>query len=274
MKRITILSALAALMLPGGAAAQRTAAEVPYVPTPPAVVSAMLTTAAVRPDDVVYDLGSGDGRIVIAAAAEFGARGVGVEIDGDLVEIARENARRAGVADRVTILERDLFLTDLSEASVVTLYLLPIINYRLQPKFLAELKPGTRIVSHAYDMSEWPPDRELEVEGRWIFFWIVPAAVAGEWEWQLDGSRWEATLQQWFQRVSGQVRGASGAAPLAEATLTGVEIGFETRNSEYGATVLRRYRGIVDGNVMRGSVEIDDAAGSRSAAWRATRRAR
>ncbi|MBI1788582.1 MAG: class I SAM-dependent methyltransferase [Acidobacteria bacterium] len=148
----------------------------PYVTTPCAVVTAMLKLAQVKPDDVVYDLGSGDGRIVIAAAREFGARGAGVEVNPERVRQARENARRAGVAGRVRFLQQDLFDADIREATVVTLYLLEDLNLRLKPKLLRELKPGTRIVSHSFSMGSWKPAKEVAVDGTRLYLWVAPAS--------------------------------------------------------------------------------------------------
>lgn len=152
-------------------------ADVPYVPTPPEVVAEMLNIAKVNKNDVLYDLGSGDGRIVIEAARRFGTRGVGVDINPELVKEATENAKKAGVSDRVKFVEQDLFKTDFSEATVVTLYLLPEVNLRLRPRLLQQLKPGTRIVSHAFDMGDWKPERVVEVEGRTIYYWVVPKEI-------------------------------------------------------------------------------------------------
>jgi SAM-dependent methyltransferase len=154
--------------------------DVVYVPTPPEVVTEMLKLAGVTKDDVVYDLGSGDGRIVIAAAKEFGARGVGVEISPKLVAEARANAERAGVADRVRFVEQDLFAADLREATVVTLYLLPELNLKLRPKLLAELRPGARVVSHLFDMEDWKPDRTFtwDRDDTEVYLWIVPEKPA------------------------------------------------------------------------------------------------
>jgi SAM-dependent methyltransferase len=153
--------------------------EVPYVPTPEKVVEEMLRLANVGKGDVVYDLGCGDGRIVITAALKYGARGVGVDIDPERIKESNENARKAGVADRVKFLQQDLFETDFREATVVTLYLLPDVNLRLRPKLLRELKPGTRIVSHAFDMGDWKPEKVVKVPGedreRTIYFWVTPA---------------------------------------------------------------------------------------------------
>lgn len=149
--------------------------DVVFVPTPQAVVDAMLEVAAVKPTDVVYDLGSGDGRIVITAAKKYGARGVGVEIDPVLVRQATANAAQAGVADRVTFLNQNVFATDVSSATVVTLYLLQSLNEKLRPKLVRELKPGARIVSHVFHMGpEWPADRVLKVGANPVYLWTLP----------------------------------------------------------------------------------------------------
>ena len=177
-----VLAAHVWLVLPGLGAAPSHFLQAPrpaepdviYVPTPPAVVDAMLEAAAVKASDIVYDLGSGDGRIVIAAAKKYGARGVGVEIDPALVKRATENAAAAGVSDRVRFVTQNLFTSDISEATVVTLYLLQSINERLRPKLVRELKPGTRIVSHVFNMGpEWPPEKTLTVERSRIFLWTI-----------------------------------------------------------------------------------------------------
>lgn len=152
-------------------------ADVPYVPTPQPVVDEMLKMANVQQGDLIYDLGSGDGRIVITAAKNYGARGVGIDINPRLVQEATENAKQAGVGDHVEFRQQDLFKTDLSNATVVTLYLLPKINLQLRPKLLQELKPGTRIVSHAFTMGDWKPEKTATVQGRMIYFWTVPAKV-------------------------------------------------------------------------------------------------
>jgi SAM-dependent methyltransferase len=147
----------------------------PYVQTPPEVVSAMLEIARVTKEDIVYDLGSGDGRIVIEAAKKYGARAVGMELDQDLIREAKEKASSAGVASLVSFVRKDFFDADLSSATVVTLYLLPEVNRDLMPKLLRGLKPGTRIVSHAFDFGSWKPEKQIEVSGCKIYLWIVPA---------------------------------------------------------------------------------------------------
>jgi len=167
------LLALSAVAVAAGQQPKRTP-DIHYVPTPEEVVEAMLQLADVGPDDVVYDLGSGDGRIPIAAARRFGARGVGIELDPKLVAQATRNAQEAGVPDRVRFIEGDIFEADLSPATVVTLYLLTSINERLRPKLLKELRPGTRIVSHQFRMGDWNPDRETVVDFRPLFLWRVP----------------------------------------------------------------------------------------------------
>ena len=149
--------------------------DVVFVPTPPDVVDAMLKLAKVTSSDVVYDLGSGDGRILIAAAKTYGAHGVGIDIDPERVREATANARANNVADKVTFRREDLFVADISPATVVTLYLSPSVNSRLAPKLMMELKPGTRIVSHAFDLGSWKPQQRITVSGRPLFFWTVVA---------------------------------------------------------------------------------------------------
>jgi tRNA G37 N-methylase Trm5 len=147
---------------------------VPYVPTPQNVVDTMLKLANIKPGDVIYDLGSGDGRIVITAAKQYGVRGVGIDINPVRVKEANENARKEGVADKVTFKKNDLFEEDIHEATVVTIYLLPSVNLKLKPKLFRELKPGTRIISHDFDMGDWKPEQRVEVDNHRIFTWTIP----------------------------------------------------------------------------------------------------
>jgi len=163
------LALLACLFIPNAVAF-----DVPFVPSPNPVVEKMLEMAQVGPKDVVYDLGSGDGRIVIAAARKYGARGVGIDIDPERIKEARANARKAGVEKKVESRQGDLFDANIGDATVVTIYLLSGINLKLRPKLLSELKPGTRIVSHAFDMGDWKPEKELDVDGRKVYFWTIP----------------------------------------------------------------------------------------------------
>ena len=213
--------------------------DTPYVPTPQAVVDRMLAVAQVGAGDTVIDLGSGDGRIMITAAQRHGARGFGVEIDPRLVQRSNEAARRLGVSDRVKFLRQDLFNTDFHEANVLTLYLLPDVNIALRPKILAELKPGTRVVSHDYDMREWRPDAQETVSApdktvgmrkeSTVYLWIVPARVEGEWTFELSSGgkmrRTRLVLEQRFQYVSGSVElPGQGDVPFSSGRLRGDEV--------------------------------------------------
>jgi ubiquinone/menaquinone biosynthesis C-methylase UbiE len=167
-----ILRVLAVLV--GASAPAIASAQVPYIQTPDRVVMEMLKLANVGENDVVYDLGSGDGRIVVAAAKHFGARGVGIDLDPERVADGIAKARTHGVDDRVRFIQGDLFAADLSDATVVTLYLVPRINMKLRPKLLRELKPGTRIVSHNFDMGDWQPQRVIRVGSSKVYYWVVP----------------------------------------------------------------------------------------------------
>ena len=180
MQRRKFLAGIGALGVSGfiGAAEQPAPLRGPdviFVPTPNETVEVMLKMAAVTKNDTVYDLGCGDGRIVITAAQKYGARGVGIDIDPERVAEATENARKAGVADRVKIIRGDLFEADISGATVVTLYLLTDLNLKLRPKLLRELNPGTRVVSHAFGMGDWKPERTAEISGTTVYLWRIPA---------------------------------------------------------------------------------------------------
>ena len=205
---------LALLFVAMGAHAQETEWQVPFITTPEEVVERMLELAATKADDLVVDLGSGDGRIVIMAAKKFGARGLGIELDQRLVDQSKDNARAAGVADRVSFVQGDVLTADMSKASVVTVYLLPGLIGQLQQRFTGELRPGTRIVSHAFGMAGWAPDRTGLMrlskphrgqgdESR-LFLWIVPADVRGVW--RGDGRRF--AIEQNYQQI--EVDGVAG----------------------------------------------------------------
>lgn len=196
--------------------------DVIWMPTNDALVERMLKMADVKPSDLVYDLGAGDGKIAIAAANKFGARAVGVEYNADLAQFAQCLAQAAGVADRVRIVQGDIFETDFSDATVVTLYLLPELNLRLRPTIL-EMKPGTRVVSHSFLMDDWEPDERSSTEDGQAYLWIVPAKVAGTWRFEPKQGGAEAftlNLEQTFQQVSG--RDHSGST--AQGRLSGDEL--------------------------------------------------
>ena len=200
--------------------------DVMWVPTPDAAVDRMLSMANVGPRDLVYDLGSGDGKIAIMAARRFGARAVGVEFDSDMIELSRAAARNEGVADRVRFVQADIFGYDFRDATVVTLYLLTTLNVKLRPKIL-DLKPGTRVASHMFRMDEWEPDEHVRVGASEVFLWVVPAKVAGTWVMtRAAGAAAELVLDQQFQRISGSVRVAGETLPLTQAALRGDEIRF------------------------------------------------
>ena len=175
VKTALVVAAVVPLVVSTGVVAQTRVPDVRFVATPPEVVDAMLTAARVTSADVVYDLGSGDGRIVIAAAQKYGARGVGIEINPQLVAESNASARAAGVSHLVQFVQGDLFTTDFSAATVVVLYLSPSLNERIKPRLLRELRPGTRVVSHVYDMRGWTADQRIDVDGRWVFLFTVPA---------------------------------------------------------------------------------------------------
>jgi SAM-dependent methyltransferase len=255
------LGAGVVLMTAAVLAAQDTTAsrtpDVHYVPTPHHVVDAMLRFTSVGPNDVVFDLGSGDGRIPIAAAKRFGARGVGIDIDPARIKEANANAQAAGVTDRVRFLRQDLFKTDFSSATVVTLYLLPSLNVKLRPLLFRELKPGTRIASHAFEMGDWQPDAKLEIEGTNAFFWTIPVDVRGDWNWQLktkEGTeRHTITFQQRFQKASGSWAGENATASVPAVRIVGDSIMFRiSRPSEEFRIAAR-----VTGDQMEGTIERD-----------------
>jgi tRNA G37 N-methylase Trm5 len=179
IRSFVMVATMVVASIPAGAVAiaQEAPARRPdviYVPTPEAVVEAMLQVANVGKDDIVYDLGCGDGRIPVTAAKKYGARGIGIDIDPQRIAEANENVQKNKVGDKVKIIQGDLFQQDLSQATVVTLYLLPSLNVKLMPKLMKELKPGTRVVSHAFDMGDWKPEKEIDVEGRKVYYWTIP----------------------------------------------------------------------------------------------------
>jgi SAM-dependent methyltransferase len=202
--------------------------DVIWVPTDDALVRAMLQTAKVTPNDLVYDLGAGDGKIAIAAARDYGATAVGIEYNPEMAALAQRNAERAGVADKVKVIHGDIFEEDFSNATVVTLYLLPHLNMKLRPTLL-DMKPGTRIVSNSFDMESWQPDEYINVEFSSGYFWIVPAKVQGSWS--LTGLPGNGPisldLSQRFQIVEGVVKSNGVEQALIEPKLSGENFSFE-----------------------------------------------
>ena len=262
----------AAASPPPASAAQAETTEIPtpYLPSTQLDVEEILRVAAIGPQDVVVDLGSGDGRIVIAAAKYFGARGFGVDIDEKLVVLANDNAREAGVAGRVRFYHRDIFATDLREATVVTMYLLtPLVN-RLRPKLLAELKPGTRIVAHDYGFDGWKPDRTVKIT-KTFYLYVVPAPVAGKWRLEAmlpeGGRSYEFDLKQQLQEISGGATVPGGYLPLFEARLSGERISFVIADRQRSY----HFDGRVTGSLMEGTVKSGIGNAQVESRWRATR---
>jgi SAM-dependent methyltransferase len=235
MKRsLGILVFLAVLAAPPLLYLQELHLDVPYVPTKPEVVAKMLEMAHVGKSDVLYDLGCGDGRIVITAAKLYGTHGTGIDINPERINESRANAAKEGVTSLVKFMQQDLFQTDFHEATVVTLYLLSSVNLRLRPVLFAQLRPGTRVVSHDFSMDNWKPDDSTVVttDGMThdVYFWTIPANVSGSWGWtwpeggRLDPCRFE--LEQHFQFLTGKLNIAGTDLPLIDATISGDKIGF------------------------------------------------
>ena len=226
-----------------------------WIPTPDTLVTKMLQAAKTTESDVVYDLGAGEGKIPIAAARDFKARAVGIEYNPDMAALAKRNAERAGVADKVRIIAGDIFENDFSEATVVTLYLLPELNYKLRPSIL-KMKPGTRVVSHAFNMRDWEPDDVIYESEREAFLWIVPATISGKWQFDEGGGGFKGTLDliQAFQRVGGSMMIGKQAAPLLGPRLSGNNFSFSFINTD-GA--MRSVRGKFDGDKFDGWLRLD-----------------
>jgi len=253
--------------------------EVPYVQTPQNVVDAMLELAGVRGNDFLIDLGSGDGRIVITAAQKYGTSGVGIDYDNYLIKESTEQAAKAGVADRARFLKEDFFETDLSAATVVTMYLLPEFNIRLRPKLLAELRAGARVVSHDWDMGAWMPDAQIEVPApekkiglrkvSTLYLWIIPAQLAGKWETRVpvgDGAMdIELELEQVFQTLGGIARIEGSARPIERAAVRGRYVAFRIDAPGGGAI---RFQGNATSDRIVGQVATPDG---RTHPWRALR---
>jgi hypothetical protein len=273
--------ALACLVSP---AARAPDASVPYVPTPQVVVDRMLEIGKVTAHDYLIDLGSGDGRIVVTAAKKYGTRGFGVDLNPTRIEEANENAQKAGVTDKVQFQRRDLFETDLSQASIITMYLLPRVNLELRPKIL-DLKPGTRIVSHDFSMGDWKPEQHVQIEAQDkyagaggvsdIFLWIVPAKVAGAWksEVQVRGKpvAYEFTLKQEFQNVSGTAQVGGRRVNLQNVKLLGDALSFDFAADVQGIPIKHHFAGNVSGSYIGGTADLDSAKLQARTDWSANR---
>ena len=258
--------------------------DVPFVPSDHKVLQAMFEFTKPTKDDFLIDLGSGDGRIVITAAKEFGLRGYGVDLNKGLVRVANARAARAGVADRAKFYVRNLFEEDISRASIVTMYLLPEVVLQLRPKLFAELKPGSRIASHDYHLGNWRPDaaRVVDVDSRGdesiVYYWMVPAKVGGTWSWNLEypGQFYEpvsyqAVIDQHFQDIEGRVEANILPMRIHDATLSGTRIAFSVTGEIEDRIVRHDFLGVVDGDVITGSVRISGGVRDMTVPWSARR---
>jgi SAM-dependent methyltransferase len=231
--------------------------DVIWIPTPPELVEKMLTMAKVTPQDRVFDLGAGDGIIAIAAAQKFKANAVGIEYNPDMAAFARRKVAEAGVQDKVRIITGDIFKEDFSSANVITMYLLPELNLRLRPTIL-QMKPGTRVVAHAFDMGDWQADETATAAGATAYLWIVPAPVQGGWSVSFDaGKTARLNLEQTFQNVGGSITLDGRTLPLLGARLRGEDLSFQFRGEGQSVT---SFTGKVNGNRLSGTLSTDRSA--------------
>jgi SAM-dependent methyltransferase len=293
------LLAVMSLILLSSASAQQKEPEVPYVSTPNEVVAEMLRIANVSKDDVVYDLGCGDGRIVITAAKMYGCRGVGIDINPERIRESRENAIKAGVSDKVQFIQMDLFEADIREASVVTLYLLSGVNLRLRPKLFRELSPGSRVVSHEFSMGKWEPDATSSVKAEsyrdpylfnywdeqiadyWrthtVYLWVIPGNVKGTWKLTVPDisgiNEFTLRFDQDFQLVRGQVLESASEIPvfIKDVEIRGNMLLFTLEGKLEARTESMHFEGIMQGNTMQGTMEIEGSPGKEKIKWTARR---
>lgn len=242
--------------------------DVPYVPTPNDVVEEMLNLANVGPGDYVIDLGSGDGRIVIAAVKR-GAIGHGVDLDPERIREAKANAEEEGVSNRVMFMQGDIFETDFSDASVITLYLLSSVNEKLRPSLLEELSPGTRVVSHSFSMGDWQPDDQTRFANRTLYFWVIPADVEGSWEWQLNGNSFVMDAEQTFQEVDVSTLNGNRELTAEEVVLKGKRLNLILNDDQTNTRYI--YSGVIEGDSIDGTVQIHTEDSRSIQEWSAMR---
>src|SRR3954468_21572226 len=267
---------LAAFLVPFTASAQKfepqvgqAGKDVIWVPTPDEVVERMLTMAQTGPNDIHFDLGAGDGKIAIMAAKKFGAKATGIEYNADMAKYANERAQAAGVAGvgpgKAIIRQADIFATDFSQATVITMYLLPGLNMKLRPQLLA-MRPGTRVVSHSFTMEDWEADEISSIDGRRAYFWVVPANVQGTWMLEAGSTKTDLQLEQSFQKIHGNVGIGPVAAGLREPRLRGFNIAFAYVDA---AGLRRDFTGRITGGKMEGSFHDEKGGEGR---WTATKK--
>lgn len=264
---------LSGLLVASAATVSAQDLDVPYVPTPDKVVERMLDLADVQPSDYVIDLGSGDGRIVIAAAKR-GASGHGIDLDPDRIAEARENAASAGVGDQIMFMQQNIFDTDFSEASVITMYLLSSVNRKLRPELLDELQPGTKIVSHSFDMGEWEPDKEVVVSAdngsttHDVYYWVIPAKAGGSWSWNQNGTSFTMDVSQDFQEISVNLTDGTGTNyEIQKAQLQGKRITVRASNGNQNHI----FSGRVEGNNIYGMHQHHDGENKTFTSWSASK---
>ena len=250
--------------------------DVPYEPTSYEIAEEMIRMADVQKNDLVYDLGCGDGRIVIMAVKEKGARGVGVDLDPQRIKESVANAKKAGITDRVRFIRQDLFKTDFKDATVMMLYLWPEVNLRLRPKLLADLKPGTRVVSHSHTMGDWEPDAKSVVSTHNLYFWVIPANVTGTWTWLMpskDGRTSAAVLRlsQRYQEVKGSITLDGSLVPISDVSLRGDRLRFTIETLVAGQKKSFRFDGHAQGDRLVGSQDIIDGQTTSKFNWEAKR---
>jgi SAM-dependent methyltransferase len=253
---------------------KQTFADVPYVSTPHEVVNEMIRLAEVKAGDVVYDLGCGDGRLVIAAVKKAGCRGVGVDIDAELITVSESSARAAGVEDRVRFVKQDFFEADIREATVMLIYLFTHVNMRLRPKFLSEMKPGSRLVSHDFDMGDWRPDLSTRVGARQVHFWLIPANVTGTWTWNTPGGRqavYVLKIEQRYQQIRGALARRDRKAVLSDVKLAGDRITFRIEEDAGGRKTAHDYAGTIKGDTITGTISSTGGPRVRNIRWKAVR---
>lgn len=246
--------------------------DVPYVPTPQKVVNRMLDMVDVQPSDYVIDLGSGDGRIVIAAAKR-GASGHGIDLDPERISEARKNAANKGVDNQIMFMEANIFDTDFSKASVITMYLLPTVNKKLRPELLDKLEPGTELVSHSFDMGEWEPDKQasIDVTGRTrthnIYYWVVPAKVGGIWQWTANNKDFTMNISQEFQKINVHLSdGNEDTYTIEKAKLQGKRITLRATNGNKNYI----FSGHVEGQNIAGIMQVHNGDDKTFSSWSAS----
>lgn len=246
--------------------------DVPYEPSHPKVVETMLSTGGVTARDVLYDLGCGDGRIVIAAAKK-GATAVGADVDEERLIEARERAKAMGVEGRTKFVREDIFKLDISPASIVTMYLLDEVNLQMRPRLHRLLRPGTRIVTHAFNMNDWKPDRTINhdrARDKQIMYWVIPAGIGGTWTWQSKQGQASMILNQKFQMVTGTIHSGQSTAAV-DSKIDGTRIQIQTVLRDAKTSAKANFNGLIDADTIKGTIEILEGPGAGKYPWEAKR---